>query len=192
VRPDDIDEALVAAGAVFYCEGYIWDVDLTKEAILKGMGIAARAGGQVALALSDSLCVDRHRAEFLELVDRHVDVLFANETEICALYEVESFDDALQAVRGRCAAICLTRSARGSVVLVGDEVHVIDAYPVDHVVDTTGAGDLYAAGFLHGLTSGLAPAVCGRLGSFAAAEVISHLGARPEYPLAELAGPILA
>lgn len=192
VTPDDVDERLVAAADLFYCEGYIWDVDLTKEAIVKGMEVARRAGGQVALALSDGFCVDRHRAEFLELVDDRVDVLFANEVEICSLFEVDTFDEALAAVRGRCAVACLTRSAEGSVVVVGDEVHVVPAAPVDHVVDTTGAGDLYAAGFLYGHTAGLHPATSARLGSLAAAEVISHLGARPERPLSELAAPILA
>ncbi|HSL56901.1 MAG TPA: adenosine kinase [Acidimicrobiales bacterium] len=190
VAPADVDEALVAAAQLFYCEGYIWDVDLTKEAILKGMDVARRAGGQVALALSDGFCVDRHRAEFLELVNDRVDVLFANETEICSLYEVETFDEALRAVTGRCQVACLTRHEHGSVVVVGDDVHVIEAEPVDHVVDTTGAGDLYAAGFLYGHTAGLHPATSARLGSLAAAEVISHLGARPERPLSELAAPL--
>jgi len=142
----------------------------------------------VALSLSDPFCVERHRKEFRDLVDGHVDLLFANEVEICSLYEVDLFDEALQQVRGRCDVAVLTRSAKGSVVLSGEEVHVSDAHPVAKVVDTTGAGDLFAAGFLHGYTRGKPLYDCARIGAIAAAEVISHFGARPEAPL----GPLVA
>lgn len=192
LSPDDVDDQVVAAGDILYCEGYLWDVEVAKAAIRHGMDVAHRAGGRTALALSDSFCVDRHRSEFRELVHGRVDILFANELEICSLYEVDSFDAALQHVRGSCEIACLTRSAKGSVIVAGDEVHVIDAHPVEHVVDTTGAGDMYAAGFLWGLSEGHDLATCGRLGSMAAAEVISHLGARPETSLRELAAPILS
>jgi sugar/nucleoside kinase (ribokinase family) len=191
LSPADVDEELVANADLIYCEGYLWDVDIAKEAITKAMDVAHRAGNRTALALSDSFCVDRHRAEFLELVDHSVDVLFANELEITSLYEVDTFDEALQAVRGHCDIACLTRSEKGSVIVADGEIHVIDAHPVAHVVDTTGAGDLYASGFLWGLSEGRDLATCGRLGSMAAAEVISHLGARPEVPLAGLAEPLL-
>jgi sugar/nucleoside kinase (ribokinase family) len=134
--------------------------------------------------------VDRHRAAFLDLVEHHVDVLFANEAEICALYQVGDFDTALQQVRRHCEVAALTRGPRGSIVIGGDDMHVIDAHPVDVLVDTTGAGDLYASGFLFGLSRGLNLATCGRLGSLAAAEVISHVGARPMLPLAQLAGSL--
>jgi sugar/nucleoside kinase (ribokinase family) len=139
----------------------------------------------VALSLSDPFCVDRHRADFLGLVNDYVDVLFANEDEIVSLYEEHSFDGALQKVRGHCRVAVLTRSDKGSVVVSGDEIHVIDAEPVDEVVDTTGAGDAYAAGFLYGLTHGLALDTCARLAGITAAEIISHVGARPEVSLAE-------
>jgi sugar/nucleoside kinase (ribokinase family) len=190
LSPADVDDDLVAAADLIYCEGYLWDVDIAKEAITKGMDVAHRAGNKTALALSDSFCVDRHRAEFLELVEHRVDVLFANELEITSLYQVDTFDDALQHVRGHCEIACLTRSEKGSVIVAGDEIHVIDAHRVE-VVDTTGAGDLYASGFLHGLSSGYDLATCGRLASLAASEAISHLGARPETSLAELAQPLL-
>ena len=131
--------------------------------------------------------MDRHRQAFLSLVEHHVDILFANEAEICSLYQVGDFDAALQAVRRHSQVAALTRGPRGSVIVAGDEVHVIDAHPVESLVDSTGAGDLYAAGFLVGLSRGLDLAACGRLGSLAAAEVISHIGARPATPLAELA-----
>ena len=191
LSPHDVDEQVVASADLLYCEGYLWDVDVAKEAITKGMDLAHRAGGKTALALSDGFCVDRHRAEFLDLVEHHVDVLFANEIEICSLYEVATFDEAMQHVRGHCEIACLTRSAKGSVIVTADEVHVIDAHPVDRIVDTTGAGDLYAAGFLHGLSSGHDLATCGRLASLAASEAISHLGARPLSVLADLAKPLL-
>jgi sugar/nucleoside kinase (ribokinase family) len=191
LSPADVHDELVAAADLIYCEGYLWDVDIAKEAITKAMDIAHRAGNRTALALSDGFCVDRHRAEFLELVDHRVDVLFANEVEITSLYQVDTFDEALQQVRGHCDIACLTRSEKGSVLVTNGEVHVIDAHPVEHVVDTTGAGDLYASGFLYGLAHGYDLGTCGRLGSLAAAEVISHLGARPERSLAELATPLL-
>ena len=188
---EDVDPALIGAAKVTYLEGYLWDPPRAKEAFLAACEVAHGEGRKVALSLSDPFCVDRHRAEFRELVAGHVDILFANEQEIMALYEVASFDAALQAVRGKVEIAALTRSAKGSVLLRDNEVHVIDATPVARVVDTTGAGDLYAAGFLYGLTHGRDLAACGRLGSLCAAEVIGHLGARPEGPLAELCAPLL-
>ncbi|MCZ7525926.1 MAG: adenosine kinase [Acidimicrobiia bacterium] len=189
--PGDVDDALVARAQVTYLEGYLWDQPEAKEAIRSAARVARSAGRRVALTLSDPFCVDRHRHEFLGLVEGEVDVLFANEVEIRSLYEVDTFDAALQRVRHHCEIAALTRSEHGSVIVADDEVHVVDARPVAHVLDTTGAGDLYAAGFLHGLTRGLGLDVCGRLGAIAAAEVISHLGARPETSLAELAAPVL-
>lgn len=184
--PDDVDAALVAAATITYLEGYLWDPVHAKAAFRKAMDIAHGAGRQVAMTLSDSFCVDRYRQEFRELVDHQIDILFANEDEIKSLYEVDDFDDALQAVRGKCDVVALTRSEKGSVILTGDEVHVIDAAPVAKVVDTTGAGDLFAAGFLYGITSGLGPAESAGIGGRAAAEVISHMGARPEIDLKTL------
>ncbi len=190
--PEDVDADKIAAAKVTYLEGYLWDPPLAKEAFLKAARIAHEAGREVALSLSDPFCVDRHREEFRHLVDGHVDLLVANEVEICSLYQVATFDEALQAVRGRCAVAALTRSEKGSVVLGGGEVHVVDAVPVDRVVDTTGAGDLYAGGFLYGYTAGRSLHDCGRIGAIAAAEVISHFGARPEGSLADLVAERMA
>lgn len=188
----DISGDLVADAQVTYLEGYLWDQPEAKEAFRLAAWLAHQAGQRVALSLSDGFCVDRHRADFLTLVNDEIDILFANEGELCALYEVDDFDEALQRVNHHCEIAALTRSAKGSVVVSGDEVHVIDAAPVPgRVVDTTGAGDLYAAGFLYGLTHGYDLGTSGKLGAIAAAEVISHLGARPERSLAELAAPIL-
>ena len=184
--PADINPALIARAGVTYLEGYLWDPPQAKEAFRKAAELAHGAGRKVALTLSDPFCVDRHREDFLDLVDTHVDILFANEAEITALYDVRRFDDALQAVRVGCEIAALTRSERGSVVVAGEQVHVIDAAPIETVVDTTGAGDLYAAGFLYGLARGCDPARCARLGGMAAAEVISHMGARPATRLADL------
>jgi sugar/nucleoside kinase (ribokinase family) len=154
--------------------------------------VAHDAGRQVALTLSDPFCVDRHREDFIDLVSNHVDVLFGNEDEVLSLYQEHSFDAALQKVKGHCWIAVLTRSQKGSVVISDDGVHVFDAEPVDEVVDTTGAGDAFAAGFLHGLTRYEGLGRCARIGSITAAEVISHVGARPEVSLAELVQAKLA
>lgn len=187
LSPDDVDPDLVARGRVVYLEGYLFDRPQAKEAYFKAAAGAHAAGGRVSLTLSDSFCVDRHRDDFFRLVESEVDILFANEDELMALYQVADFDDALQAVRGHCEIAAITRGKAGSVVVSGDELHIIDAHPVDEVVDTTGAGDLYAAGFLYGFTHRQGLADCGRLGSLAAAEVISHVGARPLTSLRQLA-----
>jgi sugar/nucleoside kinase (ribokinase family) len=190
--PDHIDPAMVARAQVVYLEGYLWDVDAAKQAMVKTMQAASDAGTKVAFTLSDGFCVDRHRPEFLDLVEHRVDILFANESEILSLYEVDDFEEALARVRGHCEIACLTRSEKGSVVISGDTVHEVAVHPVATVVDTTGAGDLYAAGFLYGYTNGHDLETSGRLASMAAAEVISHDGPRPEASLAQLAKPILA
>jgi sugar/nucleoside kinase (ribokinase family) len=186
VDPANVDEDLVAAAKVVYCEGYLWDMPQTIEAITKAFDRARQAGGKVAFALSDDFCVDRHRADFLALVDQRVDLLFANAEEICSLYEVDQVEAAIDAVRGHCEIAVVTCSADGSVIVTADETIRVRAHPTD-VEDTTGAGDLYAAGFLYGYTVGADLAECGRLGSIAAAEVISHVGARPLAPLRRLA-----
>jgi sugar/nucleoside kinase (ribokinase family) len=189
--PADVDPRLIARGKILYLEGYLFDPPEAQEAFRAAAAIAHEAGRKVALTLSDPFCVERHRAAFLDLVEHHVDILFANELEICALYQVHDFDAALPHVRGHCELAALTRSAKGSVLVNGRRMHVVHAVPVGAVVDTTGAGDLYASGVLYGLAQGLDLPTCGRLGSLAAAEVIAHVGARPMVPLAELAAPVL-
>ena len=189
--PADVDRRLIARGKILYLEGYLFDPPEAQEAFRTAAAIAHEAGRKVALTLSDPFCVERHRAAFLDLVEHHVDILFANELEICALYQVRDFDAALPHVRGHCELAALTRSAKGSVLVNGDRMHVVRAHPVEAVVDTTGAGDLYASGVLYGLAQGLDLPTCGRLGSLAAAEVIAHVGARPMVPLADLAAPVL-
>jgi len=186
LSPDDVDEAVVAAGKVVYLEGYLWDRAEAKEAYRKAARVAHAHGGEVSLTLSDSFCVDRHRDGFLDLVASDVDILFANEDELLALYEATTFADAVAAVRRDVHVAAVTRGKVGSVVITRDDIIEVAAEPVHEVIDTTGAGDLYAAGFLHGYTQGMPLAQCGRLGSIAAAEVIGHVGARPLVPLSRL------
>jgi sugar/nucleoside kinase (ribokinase family) len=185
--PDDIDPDIVGAARITYLEGYLFDPPQAQRAFRKAAAVAHAAGHQVALSLSDPFCVERHRAAFRDLVDGHVDILFANEAEICSLYETEDFAAAAAAVRDHVAIAALTRSALGSVVLTPSEAHRVAPVPVARVVDTTGAGDLYASGFLYGLTRGLPLPTCGSIGSLCAAEIISHVGARPETALSRLA-----
>ncbi|MCH7943783.1 MAG: adenosine kinase [Proteobacteria bacterium] len=185
--PDDVDETLIASAAITYLEGYLWDPPGGKAAFRKAHDIAHANGRRVALSLSDPFCVERYRSEFLDLAADHIDILFANEAEIVALYEAADFDEALARVRGHCAIAALTRGDKGSVIVAGDAVHIIAAAPVERVVDTTGAGDLYAAGFLHGLSRGWGLADSARLGGMAAAEIIGHLGARSQADMTALA-----
>lgn len=182
----DVEESLIRAAQVTYLEGYLWDPPGAKSAFRKAMEIAHGAGRLVALTLSDPFCVDRYRTEFVQLVAESVDILFANEKEIISLYEAKDLEDAVRQVRGHCKVVALTLGARGSMVLSGNEVHVVEPAPVERLIDTTGAGDLYAAGFLFGYTAGHELAICGTYGSKAAAEVISHYGARPNTPLSDL------
>ena len=182
--PTDIDPDYIARARLLYMEGYLWDPPAAKDAFRKALGIAHAAGGRVCLSLSDSFCVDRHREELRDLVANHIDVLFANEDEAMSLYEVVDFDAALAAARADCAVVALTRSAKGSVVAGEGAVHTIEAAPVGRVVDTTGAGDLYAAGFLSGLARGFDLARCGRLAALTAGEILGHYGARPEADIA--------
>lgn len=183
----EIDQAMIADSAVTYLEGYLFDRDEAKAAFHQAAGYAKAAGRKVALTLSDGFCVDRHRDSFLDLIKSNVDILFANESEITSLYSTSSFDEAASQISGDAPLAVLTRSADGSVVVAGGERTTIAASPVASVVDTTGAGDLYAAGFLYGHTQGMSHETAGQLGSLAAAEIISHIGARPEVKLSELA-----
>ena len=179
LKPSDIDEATVAAGAVLYMEGYLYDRPEAKEAFRHAAKVAHANGRQVSLTLSDSFCVDRHRDDFRALVTDQVDILFGNESELMSLYEVDSFDDAVARVRHDCHLAVITVGADGCVIVTGDDVHRAPAEPVEQVLDTTGAGDLFAAGFLYGYTRGEGLDRCAKLGAVAAAEVISHVGPRP-------------
>jgi sugar/nucleoside kinase (ribokinase family) len=183
----EVDADLIRSARIVYLEGYLFDQPEAKAAFRQAAGIAKAAGRQVALTLSDAFCVDRHRAAFLELVRNSVDILFANQAEVISLYKTASFEEAALRAQADTKLAALTRSEQGSVILSNGQAIEIPAAPVDKVVDTTGAGDLYAAGFLFGVARGLGLATAGKLGSLAAAEIISHIGARPQTPLAELA-----
>jgi sugar/nucleoside kinase (ribokinase family) len=184
--PNDIDVARVGSAQVTYVEGYLWDAPAAKQAVVKAFDAAHAAGRLVSITLSDSFCVDRYREEFRALIRDKVDILFGNEAEIKSLYQVDTFEAALEATRKEAKIAALTRSEKGSVVVRGSETHAVPAASVAKVIDTTGAGDLYASGFLFGYTHGKPLAECARLGAIAAAEIISHVGARPERPLREL------
>jgi sugar/nucleoside kinase (ribokinase family) len=186
--PADIDADMIAASAVVYLEGYLWDPKNAKDAFVKAAEIAHKAERTVALTLSDAFCVDRWRAEFLHLMrSRTVDLIFANESELHSLYQTADFNTAVTALRADIGAAVVTRSEKGCLVISPAGTEAVQAFPVDRVVDTTGAGDLFAAGFLSGLARGADDRTCGRLGALAAAEVIQHLGARPERSLRDLA-----
>ena len=185
--PEDVDRKLIEAARIVYLEGYLFDRDHAKAAFREAARLAKGAGAKVALSLSDAFCVDRHREDFLALVRDDADIVFANEKEITTLYQVNSFEEAADLALADCELAVLTRSEAGSVILGNDETVKVPAARIGDVVDVTGAGDLYAAGFLYGLTRGAPLATCGQIGSLAAAEVISHIGARPETSLKTLA-----
>jgi sugar/nucleoside kinase (ribokinase family) len=179
----DVDAEIVEAAKVTYMEGYLWDKPEAKEAFRLAAKIARAAGNLTSVTLSDSFCVERHRDSFLDLIRNHIDIVFANESEIKSLYQTQNFDGAVSAIRSDCPMAVLTRSEKGSLIVTANESVAVSAHPVDRVVDVTGAGDLYAAGFLFGYTRNMALRRCAELGSLAAAEVISHTGARPSVNL---------
>jgi adenosine kinase len=188
LHPNDIDADAIAAAQIIYLEGYLWDPPRAKEAFLKAAKIAHDAERDVALTLSDAFCVDRYRAEFLDLIrNGTVDLVFANERELHSLYETADFDTALEALRNDARLAVVTRSEKGCLVVSREETDAVAANPIDRLVDATGAGDLFAAGFLVGLSRGADNRTAARLGALAAAEVIQHLGARPETSLKDLA-----
>ncbi len=186
--PEDLDAELITSAKVLYLEGYLWDAPPAKQAFLEAADIAHKAGRQVALTLSDSFCVQRHKADFLRLIDDHIDILFANEAEITTLYDTDDFDEAVAALirEGHCATSAVTRGSQGSIVIQGDQVLPIAVQPQGELVNTTGAGDLYAAGFLYGYTRGMELAAAGKLGSLAAGEIVTQMGPRPAKPLKKL------
>ncbi len=188
LKPADIEEDKIAAAAIVYLEGYLWDPPHAKEAFVKAAGIAHKAGRKVALTLSDSFCVDRYRAEFLDLIRKHtVDIVFANEHELHSLYETADFDTAVKALRHDAKLAVITRSEKGCVVVTRHATEAVQAMPIEKITDVTGAGDLFAAGFLVGLACGKDHRTAARLGGLAAAEVIQHIGARPAVSLKALA-----
>jgi sugar/nucleoside kinase (ribokinase family) len=184
--PSDIDVDAIKASAVVYLEGYLFDLDEAKHAFRIAAHHAHESGRQVSLTLSDSFCVDRHRQDFRSLIADEIDVLFGNEAELLSLYETDTLEFAVARARRDCAVLAITRSENGSIVVTSDQVITVPAKPVERVIDTTGAGDLYAAGFLFGYTRGLSLETCADLGHIAAAEVISHVGPRPLVSLASL------
>lgn len=183
---NDIDESLIAASAMLYIEGYLWNGEHNKAAIRKAISIAQAKGVRVAFTLSDTFCVNAHRDAFLGLLNNDLDLLFANEAEILALMGAMDIDEAIAAVRGLCDTVAITRSEKGCVIVTDEHTHRVPAGPVAKLVDTTGAGDLFAAGFLHGLSRGMAMEQCAALGNRCAGEIIQHLGARSLRPLKEL------
>ncbi len=187
LTPDDVFPHEIAEAEIVYIEGYLWDEPAAKDASRKAMKIARESGGKIALTLSDSFCVGRFRNEFLHLFHNELDILFANEDEAHALFQAENFPQIVEKAKTWGGIAALTRSEKGCVIVHGSQVHEVPAAPVARVLDTTGAGDQFAAGFLYGLTHGKGLADCGRLGGLAAAEVISHYGARPEVSLHDLA-----
>lgn len=185
LSPDDIDGDFIAGAQVTYLEGYLFDPPKAMEAFIKAARLAHEAGRLVSLTLSDAFCVDRHREAFRDLVAHHIDILFANEHELISLYQTDDLQAALEQVDKDCAVAAITRSEKGSIIIKSGQSYKIEAQPVSEVVDSTGAGDAYAAGFLYGYTEGMSMEECGRLGSIAAAEVISQMGPRPSKSLAE-------
>lgn len=183
----DVDEAIIRDSEMIYLEGYLFDKDTAKDAYMKATHLAHKNNVRVALTLSDSFCVERHRTAFQSLIRHNVDILFANEAEILALYQSARFEDAIGEASRHCNTLVVTRGAQGSVLVTDNGIIPVPAHPVEKLVDTTGAGDQYAAGFLFGLAQGLPYYQCGALGSLAAAEVIGHVGPRPETSLAALA-----
>jgi sugar/nucleoside kinase (ribokinase family) len=185
--PDDVDAAVIEAAKIVYLEGYLFDAPAARRAFAKTAGLARASGRMVAITLSDGFVVDRHRDGLLAVLETQVDLVFANDTEAMALFETSDFDTALAGLRAKVKIAAVTRSAQGSVIAAGADTFAVSAFPVEKVVDTTGAGDQYAAGFMFGLAKGRPLNVCGQLGSLAASEVISHYGPRPQVRLAELA-----
>jgi sugar/nucleoside kinase (ribokinase family) len=187
LTPDDVDVAMIEGAKIVYLEGYLFDPNEARRAFAKAAGLERASGRKIALTLSDAFVVERHREALVEFLETQVDILFANEAEICSLFQTGGFDEAVAAVRAKPYLAAVTRSEKGSVVVHQGGATAVEAFPVEKVVDTTGAGDQYAAGFLHALAKGRALTDCARLGALAAAEVITHFGPRPQVSLKDLA-----
>ena len=188
MTPADVDAEVVGASGITYFEGYLWDPEDAKAAIRETARIAHQHDRKVAMSLSDSFCVDRFREEFLELIrTKTVDIVFANDAEVKSLYQTSSFDSAISAIREDCALSIITRGSEGSTVVTREQTSQVKAYPIKELIDTTGAGDLFASGFLFGLARDFDMETCARLGGLCAAEVIQHIGPRPQVSLKQLA-----
>jgi sugar/nucleoside kinase (ribokinase family) len=192
ITKDDIDENIISTAKITYLEGYLWEEQHSKEAMREAIRLAVKHGSEIALSLSDSFCVTRHKEEFLELVSKNVDILFANEAEIKELFDASKVEDTLETLSGMCRVTAITLGDRGSIIVSNNEATHIPAAKNLNVVDTTGAGDLYASGFLYGYTHGYSISDCGHIATIAASEVIQHLGARPEVSLSDLLKNIAA
>lgn len=179
LRVDDIDPEIVSSAQITFLEGYLFDRPNAKQAFFAAGVIASQSGHRVALTLSDLFCVERHRDDFKDLIDQHIDILFANETEVKSLAQTDDLDAALSYLKGKCEVVVVTLGAKGSVIFSGDETHHIAPITPERLVDTTGAGDAYAAGFLRGFTQGLPLAECGALAAKTATSVLTHMGPRP-------------
>ncbi|MBX9726108.1 MAG: adenosine kinase [Rickettsiales bacterium] len=186
IHTDDVDVALIQNAKIFYGEGYMWDLDVTKTALRHAFATARAAGTKIAFTLSDVFCVERSREDYLAMIEQDFDILFCNHDEAQALYPDKTFEQVLDVLQGKCEVVAVTCGSKGSIILTKDARIDVAAIWVHEVVDTTGAGDLYAAGFLYGLTRGLPLADCGRLGSACASDIITHLGARAQKPLKRL------
>ena len=186
IGPEDIDEETITNSSIIYLEGYLWDKDIAKKAIMKAIELAQSTGSKVAFSLSDSFCVIRHKEEFLDLVNNHIDILFANELEITALFSTDNLDFAIDKCKQSKILVVITRSEKGSIILFGHKTTLVVEAETTKVIDSTGAGDLFAAGFLSGLIKGKDLYCCGKMGSILASEAISHYGARPELSLIKL------
>jgi len=186
LTPADIGKEVIQSAKIVYMEGYLFDPPAAQVAFAEAADLAHEVGRKVSITLSDPFCVDRHRHAFQMLVADHTDILFGNEDEVKSLYQVDDLDTALQHLRENCEIACITRGNKGSVILSGHEIHIIDPLPLDRVVDTTGAGDQYAAGFLYGYTQGMDLKHCGQIATVTATEAIGHIGARPQTDFKEL------
>ncbi len=186
LEPENLNLSMVKQAKVLYLEGYLWDNSSAKNAFIFGAKTCKESGGQVALSLSDSFCVERHRKSFIELVDNHIDILFANDAEIKALYQVKQLESALDIIKGRCNVAVITKGEQGSVILTEENLWEIESYKFGPVIDTTGAGDLYAGGFLYGYTQGEELLKCGHYGSICAGKIVTQIGPRSNNDLKTL------
>ncbi len=186
LEPKDIDLSIFSNTKILYLEGYLWDLKAAKNALVSAAKECKKFDGKVALSLSDSFCIERHRDSFQELIENYVDIIFANKNEIISLYQSQDFEKAIAKIKNKCEIAVLTNGAEGSVIISGNEEYFINAYNFGKAIDTTGAGDLYASGFLHGYVNKKALKVCGHIGSICAGHIVTQFGSRSKIPLKEI------